>query len=135
MKSALMLIGRLSLALTFAAPLLLTPNVSLAATAEPVMLNFVNADIESVVRAIGKATKRNFVVDPRVKGVINVVSSSPVAPSLAYDIMLTALRLQGFSAVERNGATVILPESEAKFRSSAVRSQGKIPHGEHLMTE
>ena len=108
-----------------------------ATVAEPVMLNFVNADIESVVRAIGKVTQRNFVIDPRVKGVINVVSSSPVAPPLAYEIMLAALRLQGFTAVQRKGVTVILPESDAKYRTGAVSvsAPGKTAQGEHMITE
>ncbi|MCX7163650.1 MAG: type II secretion system secretin GspD [Betaproteobacteria bacterium] len=99
------------------------------------MLNFVNADIESVVRGLGKITGRNFIVDPRVKGVINVVSSAPVSPALAYDIVLAALRLQGFAAVERNGATIILPEADAKFRGSPVSSPAKHAGGESLVTE
>ena len=99
------------------------------------MLNFVNADIESVVRGLGKITGRNFIVDPRVKGVINVVSSAPVSPALAYDIVLAALRLQGFAAVERNGATIILPEADAKFRGSPVSSPARHAGGESLVTE
>src|SRR5271170_2977515 len=42
---------------------------------EPVTLNFVNADIEAVVKAVAEMTGRNFVLDPRVKGVINIVSA------------------------------------------------------------
>ena len=38
----------------------------------PITLNFVNADIESVARALASLTKRSMVVDPRVKGTINV---------------------------------------------------------------
>ncbi|MBK6638795.1 MAG: type II secretion system secretin GspD [Rhodocyclaceae bacterium] len=106
-----------------------------ASKTERVMLNFVSADIESVVRAIGKATGKNFIIDPRVKGTINVVSSSPVTPALAYDILLAALRLQGFTAVERRGAIVILPEADAKFRASAVTSLGKDSRGEQMVTE
>ena len=45
---------------------------------EPVTLNFVNADIEAVVKAVAEITGRNFVVDPRVKGTINIISARPV---------------------------------------------------------
>lgn len=141
MRSLLVSLRCLGLATIFSLNVtgaVLAPVAAMAASAaktEPVMLNFVNAEIESVVRAVGKATGRNFIIDPRVKGVVNVVSSSPVTPALAYDILLAALRLQGFAAVERHGVTVILPEAEAKFRASAVTNQGTASRGEQLVTE
>jgi len=92
---------------------------SYAAPAEPVMLNFVNADIETVVRAIGEMTGKNFVIDPRVKGTVNIVSSRPVPGSLAYQILLSSLRLQGFAAVEGSGVVKIMPEADAKLHAKS----------------
>ena len=135
MTSILIRFQRHLCALTLLTGLTTYANFAIPAEEPPAMMNFVNADIESVVRGVGKITGRNFIVDPRVKGVINVVSSSPVSPALAYDILLAALRLQGFAAVERNGATVILPEADAKFRASPMSSSSKRTGGEHLMTE
>jgi len=91
---------------------------------EPVTLNFVNADIESVAAAVGKITNRNFLIDPRVKGTVNLVSSRPVPASAVYGIFLSALRLQGFTAVESGGITKILPEAEAKLHVSGAGSRG-----------
>jgi hypothetical protein len=51
------------------------------AAAEPVTLNFVNAEIDAVAKAIAQLTGRNFLLDPRVKGTINIVSSSPCRAS------------------------------------------------------
>ncbi|WP_246487394.1 type II secretion system secretin GspD [Ferrigenium kumadai] len=82
---------------------------------EKVSLNFVNADIEEVVKAVSQITGRNFLIDPRVKGTINIVSSTPVPASLAYDILLSALRLQGFASVESGGVTKVMPEADAKL--------------------
>lgn len=82
---------------------------------ERVSLNFVNADIEEVVKAVSVITGRNFLIDPRVKGTINIVSSTPVPTNIAYDILLSALRLQGFAAVESGGVTKVMPEAEAKL--------------------
>ena len=42
------------------------------------VLNFVGADIESVVKAIGHYTGTSFMIDPRVKGTITLVSEKPV---------------------------------------------------------
>ena len=86
-----------------------------AAEADKTTLNFVNADIPEVIRAISHITKKNFLVDPRVKGTINIVSATPVSSDEAYNILLSALRLQGFASVESNGVTKIMPEADAKL--------------------
>ena len=80
-----------------------------------ITLNFVNADIGSVIKAMSEMTKRTYVVDPRVKGSINITSPRPVNPTVAYDILLAALRMQGYSAVQSDGVVRIVPEADAKF--------------------
>src|SRR5512135_2304715 len=85
-----------------------------------ISLNFVNADIPEVIKAVSTITGRNFLVDPRVKGTINIVSASPVDRDTAYDILLSALRLQGFAAVESNGVTKVMPEADAKMYIGSV---------------
>jgi general secretion pathway protein D len=94
------------------------------AAEEAVTLNFVNADIEAVAAAIGKMTNRNFVIDPRVRGTINIVSARPVPSAAVYGIFLSALRLQGFTAVESGGVTKILPEADAKLHGGPVGTRG-----------
>ncbi len=83
-----------------------------------VTLNFVNADIEGVVKAVGEITGKNFVIDPRVKGTVNVVSSKPMSRALVYEVFLSALRLQGYAAIEDRGLVKILPEADAKLHRS-----------------
>ena len=89
------------------------------AAADPVTVNFVNADIEGVVKAVGEITGKNFVLDPRVKGTINVISAKPISRALVYEVFLSALRLQGFAAVEERGLVKIVPEADAKLHRSA----------------
>ncbi len=102
---------------------LLFSSLAMSAKNEKVSLNFVNADIEEVVKAISHITGRNFLIDPRVKGTINIISSSPVAAPLAYDILLSALRMQGFAAVESGGVTKVMPEADAKLHIGASSDQ------------
>ncbi len=104
------------------------------AAEEPVTLNFVNAEIEAVAAAIGKMTNRNFVIDPRVRGTINIVSARPVPSTAVYGIFLSALRLQGFTAVESGGVTKILPEADAKLHGGPVGSRGAAS-GNQLQTQ
>jgi general secretion pathway protein D len=89
-----------------------------AADADLVTLNFDNVDIEGAVRAVSEITGKNFVLDPRVKGTINIVSAKPVSRALVYDVLLAALRVQGFAAIEDRGIVKIVPESEAKLHPS-----------------
>lgn len=81
-----------------------------------VTLNFVDADVRAVVAAVGEITGRNFVVDPRVQGTINIVSPRPVPRSMVMPILLSALRGLGFAAVGSGaGYMTIVPEPDAKF--------------------
>jgi general secretion pathway protein D len=87
---------------------------------EPVTLNFANADIEAVARTMAVVTGRDVVVDPRVKGTINLVTDRAIPPATAFNQFAAALRLQGFAVVEADGLYKIVPESDAKMQSNAV---------------
>ncbi len=100
-----------------------------------VSLNFVNAEIDAVLRAVGKITNRNFVIDPRVKGTLNITTNKPVSPAAAYQILLSALRLQGFSVVEEGSVVKVLPEAEAKQHAVPVRNTRGGVRGDKLVTQ
>ena len=111
---------------------LFAPLSSVGAPEEKVSLNFVNADIDEVVKAVSHITGKNFLIDPRVKGTINIISSTPIPTSLAYDILLSALRLQGFASVESGGVTKVMPEADAKLYIGA--SSDTSGSGDKLVT-
>jgi general secretion pathway protein D len=104
------------------------------AAEETVTLNFVNADIPSVVKAIGGSTGKNFIFDPRVTGTMNIVSDKPVSKDLAYQILLAALRVQGYAAVEGNGFVKIIPEADAKTTGSVVEDKTSKIGGDRIVT-
>jgi general secretion pathway protein D len=80
-----------------------------------VTLNFVDAEIGSVVKAMSDMTGKTILVDPRVKGTLQVTSPQPVSAKTAYETLLAAMRMQGYAAVEMDGVVRILPEADAKF--------------------
>ena len=103
---------------------------------DTVLLNFVNADIDAVVRAIGQFTGRTFVVDPRVKGTLSLSTERPVTRQQAYDQLLTALRLQGFTIVQTGNVARVVPEADAKLQGGAVViPKGSAPSGDQLVTQ
>ena len=84
------------------------------------MLSFVDADLPGVIQALARFTGRNFVTDPRVGGQLTLVSEEPVSPEQAFNMLLAALRMQGFAVVEVDGIFRVLPEADAKLQGVPV---------------
>ena len=117
------------------APLLAAPPAK-PTRSEPITLNFVNAEIEGVARAMSAILNQQFVVDPRVKGTMTLYSETPLSPRDAYVNFLASLRGLGFTVVEVNGLYKIVPEADAKLQTGTV-SIGEQPgrRGDQVMTQ
>ncbi|MFT3666613.1 type II secretion system secretin GspD [Piscinibacter sp.] len=102
---------------------------------EPVTLNFVNADIDAVSRAMGAILRQQFVVDPRVKGQITLFSEQPITPREAYLNYLAALRGLGFTVVEAGGLFKVVPEADAKLQSGTVAVGETSRRGDQILTQ
>ncbi|MFL6680844.1 MAG: type II secretion system secretin GspD [Burkholderiaceae bacterium] len=101
----------------------------------PVTLNFVNADIEAVSRAIGAMLNRDILVDPRVKGNITVYNDKPQPLGEAYRNYLSALRGLGFTVVESGGFLKVVPEADAKLQTSTVSVGAPSQRGDVVLTQ
>ena len=116
---------------------LLLLEIGLAPAQEPTdstaTLNFVGADIESVARAIGHYTGHTFVIDPRVKGTINLVSEQAINKQQAMELLSSILRLQGFVLVRTPSFIKIVPEADAKLQAAPIQI-GKL-RGDQIATE
>lgn len=97
-------------------------------------LNFNEADLQGVIRALAQFTGRNFVVDPRVKGQLTLVSDTPVDPDTAYSMLLGALRMQGFAVIDVDGVSRVVPEADAKLQGGPVVSSDQAARGGELVT-
>jgi general secretion pathway protein D len=102
---------------------------------EPITLNFVGAEIEAVARTMGVITGRTVVVDPRVRGTINLSSEKPQSPSAAYAQFIAALRLQGYTVVESGGIYKVVPEAEGKLQGNVVSVAPDQPAGNQIVTQ
>ena len=100
-------------------------------------LNFVGADIESVIKAVGHYTGMTFIIDPRVKGTLTLVSEKTLTKTQAFALLTSALRLQGFAVVTGDGYAKVVPEAEAKLQSSPtnVGGRGKNVQGDQVATQ
>jgi general secretion pathway protein D len=107
-----------------------------AIASEEAALNFVGADIESVIKAVGHYTNITFVIDPRVKGTLTLVSEKSISKTQAFALLTSALRLQGFAVVSGDGFAKVVPEAEAKLQSGPTLVKGGTPlKGDQIATQ
>jgi general secretion pathway protein D len=98
-----------------------------------VVFNFDNADLYEVIRVMGEILKINYIIDPRVKGVVNIHTSGQISAEDAFPIFQSILRLNGATAVKKDGIYEIVPLPEAKklpVAPSTTREPGKGPSEE-----
>ena len=118
-----------------AAPTARAPAVALTPRAGEVVLNFQGADLQAVVKAMSQMTGRNMLIDPRVRGQVTIVSARPMPVAAGYQIFLSALKTQGFTAVEGPGDAVrIIPVAEAKAAAPVNEQDGPPRGGEQVVT-
>jgi len=87
---------------------------------EAVTLNFRDTDIRTVVKAVSDFTGKTFIIDPKVKGKIHIVSSRPIRSEAVYGIFLTAMRLSGYSVVESDGVARIMTLAEVSTEATGI---------------
>ncbi|MDS4020842.1 MAG: type II secretion system secretin GspD [Candidatus Competibacter sp.] len=87
------------------------------AGAAPVTLNLKDADINALVESMSVLTGKNFIVDPRVKGRVTIISSKPMDEKELYEVFLAVLGVHGFAAVPGGNAIKIVPAAGAKQES------------------
>jgi general secretion pathway protein D len=105
-----------------------------SAAGERTTLNFNEAELHGVLRALAQFTGRNFVVDPRVRGQLTLISETPVDADTAYSMLLGALRMQGFAAIDVDGVTRVVPEADAKLQGGPVVSASQRARSGELVT-
>ena len=93
---------------------LLLPLASLAqAQEETWRLNLKDADIRAFVTQVADITGYSFVVDPRVKGKVTVLSSAPMNKDEIYDLFLAVLNVHGFTAIPGEEVVKIVQQVDA----------------------
>ena len=109
-------------------------NAAKATSTSKVTLNFNATDISAVISAVSEMTGRNFIVDPRVKGKVTVVSHRALKASEIYQVFLSVLKVHGFAAIPGKNVTKIVPEVNAK--QDAIRTgRTSIPYSDEFITQ
>lgn len=91
-----------------------------------IKINMQDGDIRSFIQWIAERTGKNFVIDPRVKGRVSVISQEVLSPDEAYQVFLSVLQVHGFTALNTGQVIKIIPDATA--RHSGVPVMGKKKH-------
>ena len=102
--------------------------------AETVTLNLKDADISALISTVAEVTDRNFIVDPRVKGKVTVVSSRPMDSEEVYQVFLSILKVHGFAAVPSGEVIKIVPDVNAKQDGIPTASESAPGRGDQMVT-
>ena len=103
---------------------------------EPITLNFKDAEIDSVIGAFGHLLNKTFVIDPRVRGKISLETPRPVTKELAFTLLKTVLRQQGFAVVDIGNLVKVVPEADAKLQSGPVETGRVLSRtGDEIVTQ
>ncbi|HEU0224470.1 MAG TPA: type II secretion system secretin GspD [Steroidobacteraceae bacterium] len=76
--------------------------------------NYKDADLGQVIEAVSQVTGRNFIVDPRVRAQVTMLSTTPMGPDAFYEAFLAILQVHGFIAVPSGAVIKILPDANAR---------------------
>ena len=89
-----------------------------------ITLNWKDADIRIFVEAVSEATGKNFILDPRVTGKVNLLSAEPMSKDAFYEAFLSILQVHGYIAVDSGNLTKILPDATARQFPSSFGTAG-----------
>ncbi len=94
--------------------MLLAASLASAQQAQRITPNFKDADITQIAEAVSAATGKTFIVDPRVRAQVTMLSTTPMSPAAFYETFLSILQVYGFIAVPAGNVIKILPDANAR---------------------
>ena len=98
-------------------------------------LNFTDTDINAVITAVAKLTGKNFIIDPRVKGKVTVITHKSMTKDEVYEVFQSMLKVHGFAAVPGKSVIKIVPEVNAKQDTIKTITQEDYRDGDELVTK
>jgi general secretion pathway protein D len=98
-----------------------------------IVWNLKDVDIHTVIEQVAKATGRNFLIDPKVTGKVSIISTQPMDSAALYQVFLSMLQLNGFSAVPSGDVIKIVPSIDAKQMAVPLVDKAKPGRGDEMV--
>ncbi|MDH5326065.1 MAG: type II secretion system secretin GspD [Gammaproteobacteria bacterium] len=133
-KRSTQLTGRLQPRVWAASVLLLAVLFHVPATAAKLSLNFKGADINAVIQAVADVTGKNFIVDPRVKGKVTIISKRALNEREVYEVFLSVLDVHGYTAIPSGRVIKIIPDADGKHSGMPSANEKNPGKGDEAVT-
>ncbi len=91
-----------------------TPLWPQAAGSQRITVNFRDTDIATVTESVATATGKTFIIDPRVRAQVNLISSTPMTAEEFYQAFLSVLQVNGFAAVPSGNVIKIVMQNDVR---------------------
>jgi general secretion pathway protein D len=92
----------------------LLPLAAVAQQGAQITPNYKDADLGQVIEAVSQVTGKSFIVDPRVRAQVTMLSTSPMSPEAFYEAFLAILQVHGYIAVPSGSVIKIMPDATAR---------------------
>ena len=100
-----------------------------------VTIDFNNVDIAVFIKFISELTGKNFIVDPRVKGQVTIISPGRISVEEAYKVFESVLDVHGFAAVQSGEVIKILPSPEARTKNVEILQEAALAPEDKIITQ
>ncbi len=106
--------NRLRFSLRCLPALVVVASIASAQPSRMITPNFKDADITQIAEAVSAATNKSFIIDPRVRAQVTMLSSTPVSPAVFYEMFQSILQVHGFVAIPSGSVIKIIPDANAR---------------------
>lgn len=98
-------------------------------------LNFRDVELAQVVEVVAAVTGKKFIIDPRVRAQVTIISSTPMAPDQLYETFLSILQVHGFVAVPSGSVVKIIPDANARQVPANDLPTNVNPNSDEIVTQ
>lgn len=102
---------------------------------EKVNVNFADLEINDFIKLISKTTNKNILVNHKVTGKVNFVSSSAIYDDELMGILISVLESKGFTLIQKGSIYEVVRSTEAAKHNARVVSKGKKLYGSLMVTQ
>lgn len=106
---------------------------ALHAQEQMVTPNYVGVEIRSIIQAVSAVTGKNFIIDPRVRQEVTMISTTPMSPDAFYEAFLSILQVHGYAAVPSGDVIKIIPDASVRQFPTYLGTSGAA--GDDIVTQ
>jgi len=108
--------------------------VSLQARQE-VNINFSNLEIKDFIKLVSKITKQNILINHKLNGSVDLVSTAPVYDDELMGILISVLESKGYTVVQKGSILEVIRSVDAAKHNTNVLRKGKRANGSFMVTQ